>query len=157
VSPTEDDYNELLQIVRFLKGTPDEGLRLYPGSRDNKLKIIAYVDAAFSSHNDGSSHTGYTIGLTTGSTNPKSFFHSKIQKQKLVATSSTHAETRALYQLTTTLIFIYNLFKEIGREVELPILAYEDNQATIHLTQNIPSTAAKSKHFLMLSNFIRQQ
>jgi len=157
VSPTEDDYDELLQIVRFLKGTPGEGLRLYPGSRDNKLKIIAYVDAAYLSHNDGSSHTGYTIGLTTGSTNPKSFFHSKSQKQKLIATSSTHAEIRALYQLTTTLIFIYNLFREIEREIELPILVYEDNQATIHLTQNIPSAAAKSKHFLMLSNFIRQQ
>jgi len=155
-NPTRQDYQSLLQIAQYLRGTPNEGLRLYPSDPSAKLRIIAYVDAAYMSHNDASSHTGYTIGLCTQGSHPKSFFHSKSQKQKLIATSSTHAEIRALYQLITTLIFIHNLLKEIQREVELPVIIYEDNKATIDLTQGTNATIGKS-HFLMLTRFIQQQ
>lgn len=161
-SPTISDYNDLLRIVNFLRDTPDHGLILYPNSTsttdpDTKIKLVAYVDAAYMSHTDAGSHTGYCIALCPANSEPKSYFHSKSQKQKLISTSSTHAEVRALYQLTIQLVFITNLLNEIGRNVELPTTVYEDNKATIDLTTNAIPSNKGSKHFLMLTQFIRQQ
>ena len=99
--PTKHDFQDLIKIVAYLRQTPEIGLILYPRDKtesDDKEKdafhLTAYVDAGYMSHPDASSHTGYTIAL--GSVTPKSFYHSKSQKQKLIATSSTHAEIRAL-------------------------------------------------------------
>ena len=78
-------------------------------------------------------------------------------KQPLVATSSTHAEIKALYQLTIDLIYIINLCDEIQREIELPAIVFEDNAPTIQLTDGLSARAKKSKHFLMLVNFIKEQ
>ena len=160
--PTKNDFDRLLQIVGYLRQTSDYGLILYPRDKtesDDKEKdafhLTAYVDAGYMSHPDASSHTGYTIAL--GSVKPKSFYYSKSVKQKLVATSSTHAEIRALYDLTINLVFIINLFKEMHRPIDLPAILYEDNQPAIDLVTNSTGRIGKSKHFLMLINFIREQ
>jgi hypothetical protein len=81
-NPTEFDYQILLLIVNYLRQTQDHGLTLFPRrpNDDGTLNLTAYVDAAFMSHSDASSHTGYCIGL--GSVNPSSFFMSKSGKQK---------------------------------------------------------------------------
>ena len=155
--PTENDCKSLLKIVSYLRQTPDKGLILYPKSSDdnNQIHITAYVDAAYMSHEDAGSHTGYTIAI--GSKNPRSSFHSKSFKQKLVATSSTHAEVRALYDLTIQLIFIINLFKEIQRTLQLPVIVFEDNQPCIDLVTQETTRLGKSKHYLNIINFIKEQ
>jgi len=157
--PTIKDYNELLKAVAFLRQTPDYGLTIHPRdeSKDppGRLSITAYVDAAYMSHGDASSHTGYCISL--GSVEPKSFFHSKSVKQKLVATSSTHAELRALYDLVTNLIFLKHLMDELDVELILPILVHEDNQPAIDLVSSTTGRVGKSKHYLMLIQFLREQ
>jgi len=107
------------------------------------------------SHNDAASHTDYTIAI--GSPEPKSFFYSKSMKQKLTATSSTHAEIRALYDLTLNIIFLINLFDEIERPIDLPAIIFEDNQPAIDLTMNPTVRISKSKHFLMTIKFLREQ
>ena len=158
-NPKSEDYEGLLNIVNYLRFTKDEGLRLYPSpdGSTKPLRLVAYSDASYMSHPDGKSHTGYTIGLCTQGSEPKSFFLSKSTKQKLTATSSTHSEIRAVYQLVIQLIFIYNLFTELGGELETPIMIHEDNQACIHLTQDPEVSPTKSKHYIMLTAFIRDQ
>jgi hypothetical protein len=155
--PTVNDFKKLLKIVAYLRQTPDYGLTLYPRgqSDDNQLNLIAFVDAAFMSHDDTNSHTGYTISL--GSVQPRSYFYSKSVKQKLVATSSTHAEIRALYDLVINLIFMINLFNEIERPVNLPVTIFEDNQPAIDLVTSTTGKVGKSKHYLMIINFLREQ
>ena len=124
-SPTQLDFDRLLDTVSGLSDTADVGLVIYPATYScSKIKLTAFVDAAYMSHSDGDSHTGYTIALSAHDEEPRSYFHSKSQKQKLVATSSTHAEIRALYQLTLQLIFISNLLHELGIDVELPITVF---------------------------------
>ena len=88
---------------------------------------------------------------------PKSFYHSKSQKQKLIATSSTHAEIRALYDLTIQLIFLINFFDEIDRPITTPAIIFEDNQPAIDLVTNTTGKFGKSKHFIMITNFVREQ
>jgi len=154
---TEKDYQDLLQIVSYLRQTPDYGLTLYPKRKgdDDSLNLIAYMDAAYMSHSDASSHTGYCISL--GPTQPRSFFMSKSQKQKCMSTSSTHAEIRALYELTINIIYLTTLFKEIKRPIELPVVIFEDNQATVDLVTDSTTRITKSKHYLMLIHTIREQ
>lgn len=41
--------------------------------------------------------------------------------QKLMATSSTHAENRSLFELSTVLVFLKHLFDENGRPIKLPM------------------------------------
>ena len=157
--PSKNDFNELLQIVSYLKSTENYGLTLYPNQVDGDtgIKMTCYVDASYLSHEDGRSHTGFIIGLSASSSTPASFFHSKSTKQKLVATSSTHEEMRALYELTTSIIFITYLMNEINRPIDLPVVIFEDNQPVVDLVEDLASGTKRSKHFMMLTNFVREQ
>ena len=151
VNPTHNDFNALLDIVRYLWQTKDIGLIIHPGEKHQPLKLKCFVDASFLTHDDSHGHTGYCIGLgDIGS------FYSKSTKQPLVATSSTHAEVKALYQLVVDLIYIINLCDEIGRAIDLPVVIFEDNNPTVQLSGSLSSRIKRSKHFLMLVNFIRQ-
>ena len=150
VNPTHDDYHSLLDIVRYLWITRDVGLIIRPGSRDEPLRLKCYVDASFLSHEDSRGHTGYCIAL-----GDLSAFYSKSSKQQLVATSSTHAEVKALYQCVVDLIYIINLCDEIKRSIELPAIIFEDNNPTVQVSNSFSSRIKRSKHFLMLINFIR--
>jgi hypothetical protein len=86
-----------------------------------------------------------------------STFYAKSKKQTLVATSSTHAEVRALYQLVLDVVFVVNLCDELQRSVNLPAVVLEDNQPAIDLSQSLSGRVNKCKHFLMLVNYIREQ
>ena len=148
--PTQSDYEALLDVVRYLWITRDVGLTIRPGDRNDPLKLKCFVDASFLSHDDSRGHSGYCIAL-----GDLSAFYSKSLKQQLVATSSTHAEVKALYQLVVDLIFIINLCDEIKRPIDLPAVIFEDNNPTVQVSSSISARIKRSKHFLMLINFIR--
>jgi hypothetical protein len=74
-----------------------------------------------------------------------------------VATSSTHAEVRALYQLIVDIIYVVNPCDELHRPVQLPAIVMVDNQPAIDLTTSLTGRIKKCKHFLMLISFIREQ
>ena len=150
-SPTYNDYHSLLDIVKYLWQTKDIGLIIHPGKKHEPLRLKCFVDASFLSHDDSRGHTGYCITIGDIGT-----FYSKSVKQQLVATSSTHAEVKALYQLVVDLIYIINLCDEIGRAVDLPVIIFEDNNPTVQLSGSLSARVKRSKHFLMLVNFIRQ-
>ena len=84
-------------------------------------------------------------------------FYSKSQVIKHVVTSSTHAELRALYLLTTDILFVINLCDELYRPLQLPSIVFVDNQPLIDLVEATTPRPKRSKHFLMLVDFIRDQ
>ena len=86
-APTRDDYETLLDIVRYLWKTKHVGLTIRRGKPGDPLVLKCYVDASFLSHGDSRGYSGYCIAL-----GDLSSFYSKSAKQQLVATSSTHAE-----------------------------------------------------------------
>jgi hypothetical protein len=91
-NPTRYDFKELLLVVDYLWQTKEKGLILHPvQEKDAPLKLICHVDASYLAHSDAKSHTGYCLSFGNFGS-----FYSKSSKQKLVATSSTHAEIRAL-------------------------------------------------------------
>ena len=151
-APTRDDYETLLDIVRYLWKTKHVGLTIRRGKPGDPLVLKCYVDASFLSHGDSRGHSGYCIAL-----GDLSSFYSKSAKQQLVATSSTHAEVKALYQLTVDILFLINLSDEIQRPISLPAIVLEDNNPTVQLSESLSSRIKRSKHFLMIINFIRHQ
>ena len=79
---TEQDWNKLVRIAKYLNGTKELALSL---TADENITINSYIDASFACHRDGKSHTGEMITLGGGAVFAKS------SKQKLVSKSSTEA------------------------------------------------------------------
>lgn len=86
-APTENDFQSLTRILRFIKGTLDRGL-VFQAS-DQKLR--AYSDSDWANDmTDGRSVTGYSIYLGPN------LISWSTEKQQRVSKSSTEAEYRAL-------------------------------------------------------------
>jgi hypothetical protein len=150
--PTMGAYRELLHCLKYLYDTKSHGLILRAGAANREFKLKCYVDASYLTHSDSKSHTGFCMSFGDVGT-----FYSKSSKQTLVATSSTHAEMRALYSLIIEVLFVVILCGELKRPVKLPAIVMEDNQPVIDLTADISSRSKKCKHFLMLVNYIKEQ
>jgi hypothetical protein len=151
-SATQYDYDNLLHIVKYLDQTKDKGLRLQGGEPNRPLVLTCYVDASYLTHNDSKSHSGYTLSF--GSTGT---FYSKSRKQPIVATSSTHAEIRALHSLCIDIIYVVQICEELHRPISLPAIVMEDSQPTIDLVTDLSIRAKRSKHFLMLIAYVREK
>jgi hypothetical protein len=78
-------------------------------------------------------------------------------KQSTIATSSTHAETIACFTLIKDIIFVEYICKEIGRPIELPVTILENNDALITLMTQDGGISKRTKHFLMLIHYCREQ
>ena len=151
--PTLVAFDRLLHIVRYLWDTRDKSLIVRRvGRSGDPLTLTCFVDASYLTHIDSKSHTGYCMSFGRIGT-----FFVKSSKQQLVATSSTHAEVRALYQLVLDIVFVVNLCDELHRPVELPAIVMEDNQPAIDLSESLSNRVKKCKHFLMLVSYIREQ
>ena len=86
-------------------------------------------------------HTGYNISFygTTGT------FHNRSVKQTAVATSSTHAEARAIFTLAKELNFIIALCRELRIPLELPAIIMEDNSAVVTMANSDSGYTKKCK------------
>ena len=110
------------------------------------------MDASYLAHKDAKSHTGYCMSFGRFGS-----FYAKSVKQKLLATSPAHTEMQALFTLVLDIIFTVHLCKEIRRPIALPAIVFEDNQPVIDLSKALGGKITRSKHFLMLTEFIREQ
>jgi hypothetical protein len=152
-SPSVENFQELLHIVAYLWDTQEKSLVIRRNlNSKGPLKLRCYVDASYLTHPDSKSHSGYCMSFGEIGT-----FYVRSKKQTLVATSSTHAEVRALYQLVIDIVFVVNLCDELQRSIELPAVVLEDNQPAIDLSQSLSGRVNKCKHFLMLVHYIREQ
>ena len=147
-SPTMSDFNNLLHIVDYLRNTADHGHILMKHPID-PLTLNCYVDAAYLPHYDSKSHTGYYLSFgEVGS------FYCKSSKQTLIATSSTHAEAKALYSLITDVLYVIQICNDLKEPLQLPAHIYEDNLSVIQLSDD--GIFKKSKHYLMTINYLKE-
>jgi len=152
IKPSKKDYEELLYIVKYLKRTENRGLVLHKINDNDDLQLKCYVDASYLIHPDSKSHSGYTISF-----GDIGIFYAKSIKQKLISTSSTHAETRALASLVQDIVYIVDLCKTISFPIKLPAIIFEDNNAVKQLVNNQANGMKRCKHFLMLLAYIKEQ
>jgi hypothetical protein len=151
-NPTDRDLSDLYYVVDYLRSTQEMGHILHTSTLF-ALRLYCEVDASYLLHPDSKGHTGYTISFygTSGT------FHNRSVKQTAVATSSTHAEARAIFTLAKELNFLIALCQELQIPLELPAIIMEDNSAVVTMANNDSGYTKKCKHFLMVLNYIKEQ
>jgi hypothetical protein len=150
--PSEEDFEELLYAVEFLRKDPERGLILHTiHFKGFKLILYSEVDASYLLHKDSKGHSGYCIGFAR-----VGFFYFKSKKQSMVATSATHAEVQAAVALVKELLYIIYMCKELKMPLHLPSIVMEDNSAVVQIATEECSVMKRCKHFLRDINILRE-
>jgi hypothetical protein len=137
---TTKHYEELLRVLKYLKHTPDFALviRKGPGGALGSMQLRMYVDASYRSIPESlKSVSGWVIFLNG------SIISCNAKRQETTAGSSTEAEIIAFADALNDLRFVWQLLKQFAK-VELPMIVYEDNNATIAAFTNV--SAGKTKY-----------
>ena len=136
--PLEQDWNKLLKVLGFLKGTREDVLTL---EADDTQKLTWYIDAAFAVHNDMRSHTGAVFTMGKGAITSDS------TKQKTNTRSSTEAELHGIDDKISKVLWTKRFIEAQNFKVKLNIV-YQDNTSTMKLAKNARASAGKrTRHF----------
>ena len=147
-APTDEHWNHLKRILRYLKGTRDLGL-VYSRATDSS-PLVGYADADWG--NDGvdrRSVSGFTFQIY-GST-----VSWTTRKQNTVALSSTEAEYVSLSQAACEAIWLRNVLQEFGVSIVEPTQIFEDNQSCMRIAEE-PRDHRRMKHVDIRFHFIRE-
>ena len=148
-APTVTHWAACKRLLRYLVGTPTQGLRF---TKTPTLSLTAFADADYASNlDDRRSTTGVCVFLGP---NLISWFS---KKQDVVSRSSTESEYRALATATTEIIWLQSLFKELGVQLDRgPAVIWCDNMGARSLAAN-PMFHARTKHIEVDVHFIREK
>ncbi|GJV57395.1 ribonuclease H-like domain-containing protein [Tanacetum coccineum] len=109
------------------------------------FKILRYLKSC-----PGKSVTGYCVFLN----NSLIFWKSK--KQNILSKSSTEAEYRALASVTSEVIWILKILKDLQIENLLPVSLHCDSNSAIKITTN-PVFHKRTKHLEIDLHFVREK
>ena len=148
-NPTQQHWNAVKRVMRYLKGTAALGL-CFRGS-SSQISLVGYSDADWAGDLDSRrSTTGYVFQLSGAAVSWSS------KRQKTVALSSTEAEYMALAAATQEALWLRVLLKEMGFEQTDATVIKEDNQSCIALAKN-PNKHQRTKHIDIRYHFVREQ
>lgn len=133
--------------MRYLKATSSLGIVYRPSSQ---IDLVAYSDANWNRESDHKGITGYCLFL-----NQSPIVWSS-KKQEIIATSTMEAEYIAAYHATLKVMAMQQRLKEIGINIELPIILFCDNEPAIALATN-PMSSQRSDHIDRKYHKIREQ
>jgi hypothetical protein len=145
---TEDDYQKLLRLLRYINYTKTLGIILSAGN--DKITQFAFVDASFGTHPDGKGHTGIIITIGGGSIFVKS------SKQKIVSKSSTESELIGLSDALSMIIWVRDFLTAQGYPMDAAVI-YQDNKSTINLAEKGRSTSERTRHVNIRYFFIHDR
>lgn len=142
-------WKYLKNVLRYLKGTENYGLRYFKDSDRSTCNILsANVDSDFANDTmDRKSLSGFVLRVFGNLT----FW--KTKKQNTVSISRSEAEYVALSNCLTEVLFVKQLLEEILIYRISQIAFYEDNQSTIKIASTLETK--RSKHIDVKHHFIR--
>ncbi|KAG7594090.1 Retrotransposon gag domain [Arabidopsis thaliana x Arabidopsis arenosa] len=147
-APTLHHWNMVNRILKYLKGTPGQGI--WMGCNKN-TELVGYCDADYAGDTkDRRSTTGYCTFIGGNLVTWRS------KKQKVVSLSSAEAEYRAMRKLTTELMWLKALLKYFGIDTPKPITMHCHNQAAIHIASN-SVFHERTKHIEVDCHKVREQ
>ncbi|KAL0641383.1 hypothetical protein Bca4012_103791 [Brassica carinata] len=127
-APKVHHWNMVDRILRYLSGTPGQGLWM---GCNGSTEVVGYCDADWAGDRvDRRSTTGYCTFIGGNLVTWKS------KKQKVISCSSAEAEYRAMLKLTNELVWIKGILKHLEIEQSTPMTMHCDNQAAIHIASN---------------------
>lgn len=148
-NPSEMHWQAAKRVLRYLKGTPQLGLR-YSGSTEQMNKLCVYTDADFAMCADTRKSTTGVVAMLNGA--PAVWFS---RKQTFVADSTTVAEYAALFDGAKEAIWCRRLLEEIGAKQQQPTPVFIDNASALKLVLN-PVFHQRTKHVDIKLHFTRE-
>ncbi|RZB76459.1 Retrovirus-related Pol polyprotein from transposon RE1 [Glycine soja] len=147
--PMEEHWRVVKRILRYLKGTITHGLLIKSTKTTPYIKIFGFCDADWAADQDDRRSTlGACIFLGPN------LVPWWAKNQVLVAKSTTEAEYRSLTQVTSEILWLESLLKELHIPFDTPLIFY-DNQSSIALAHN-PVLHACTKHMELDIFFVRE-
>ena len=147
--PRERHWEAALQVVRYLKGNPGQGVFL---RSDCDLQLYGWCDSDWAScplFRRSLSRWFVMLG--------SSLISWKSKKQHTVARSSAEAEYRAMATVTCELKRLKALLMSLGVDHSRPMHLYCDSQAALHLAAN-PVFHERTKHIEVIDcHFVRDE
>ncbi|CAH9071582.1 unnamed protein product [Cuscuta epithymum] len=145
-APRREHWSAALRVVRYLKGSPGQGILL---SSSSTLTLTAWCDSDWASCPlTRRSLTGWLVFLG-GS--PVSW---KTKKQHTVSRSSTEAEYRSMAAVTAELKWVKRLLLTFGIAHPQPISLHCDNRSALHIAHN-PVFHERTKHIEVDCHYVR--
>jgi len=145
-NPNYEDWFNVLKIFRYLKYTPNYGIKF---SKNDNYNFEVYVDADLGGDPDTrKSTTGYVMTINSG---PVSWY-SKLQNT--VAVSTAESEYYGIHECARQCLWYKNLFKELNININ-NITINSDNKAAIYNCEN-ETINLKSKHIDLKYHKIRE-
>jgi predicted small secreted protein len=120
--PSIKDWEKMGKLLGYLKGTEDFVMRLKPNAL---FRVVAYIDASFSAHPDGKSHSGIVVKVGGAPI----FFGSK--KQKCISKSPTEAELVALSDNVGFVELFAEFVAFVTNSEQMKPLIYQDSASVI--------------------------
>lgn len=146
-SPTDDHFQAVKRILRYVKGTIHFGLTF---TRSNDPSLIGYSDADWARCLETRRSTyGYSIFLGGN------LVSWSAKKQPTVARSSCESEYRALANAAAEVVWVSHLLQEIRALPRARPLLLCDNKSAIFLSQN-PVAHKRAKHIDLDYHFVRE-
>jgi hypothetical protein len=144
--PNETAYKEMLRIIKYVKDTPDIGLRMEPQISD-EWNVEVFTDSDWAGDKDSrKSVSGYIILLN----NVPICWRSK--SQAAISLSSSEAEMYALTEAVKEVPFIIQVLLFMNAKIKLPVQIRVDNMGAIYMSENsMPS--ARTRHADLRTKF----
>lgn len=151
-NPSLEHTAALRRVLRYLAGTKTYGITYSAMPHKNRGTNLfhGYADAAFTNSYDEKSTSGYVFLVGGGAITWMS------KKQSVIALSSTEAEYVAMSEAGCEVVWLRNLYKELGFDQENPTLIRGDNNSAIAMVRN-PQFHKKAKHIATKWHWIRDQ
>jgi hypothetical protein len=159
----EHDMKALVHLIRYLRGTHDNGLYYHSDSNpiatvhtndDKFLEDVKwwhpeiFADASYAQEIGRKSRSGHVLMMGGAAVT----WYCK--KQPVVALSSTEAEYYSLSEAVKEALWVRQLLAEIGLKVNDPTKVHQDNMSTMAIALN-PIQHQKLKHMDTRVHFLR--
>ncbi|XP_021854633.2 uncharacterized mitochondrial protein AtMg00810-like [Spinacia oleracea] len=146
--PREPHLYALKRILRYIQGTIDHGLHLYPTST---LRLITYSDVDWGGCPDTRRSTsGYCCFLGDNLISWSS------KRQPTLSRSRAKAEYRGVANVVAEACWLHNLLLELHCPLRQATIVYCDNASAIYLSNN-PVQHQRTKHVEMDIHFVREK
>ncbi|GJY06363.1 ribonuclease H-like domain-containing protein [Tanacetum coccineum] len=145
-APLKSHLRSAFKILRYLKGSPGLGIHI---TKASGMYLKAYSDADWAKCVvTRKSVTGYCIFINDNLISWKS------KKQNTISKSSSEAEYRALASVTSEVIWVLKVLKDLGYDNLLPVSLFCDSKPTIKIAVN-PVFHERTKPFEIDLHFCR--
>jgi hypothetical protein len=148
-NPTQEDYQKLIRVVKYLSGTKDIGL-VFSKTKSGKFIPEIWCDASHAGHPDGHGHAGIIIGFGSAPIGTRSF------KIKFICRSSGESELYVLEEASTYAIWLKCFLNSMGIVLDTPITIHQDNKSTIIMASQ-GGNFKRTKHLICKESYVKER